>query len=205
MLRVGVIGCGGMGRDHIRRLTEKIQGAEVVAVSDVFEESARKAAEICGAKVYADSKELINAENVDAVFIVSPGFAHVDSLLQAIEAGKRIFCEKPLCTTAEDCLKVVKAEEAAGKHLIQLGFMRRYDKGYQQIKDALASGEFGEPAGFTFTGTTEIRRGRYTHVQDSNGRCTLSAIPVGDRRAGTGWCACWWLILHQHWCVICLK
>ena len=60
---------------------------------------------ICGAKVYADSKELINAENVDAVFIVSPGFAHVDSLLQAIEAGKRIFCEKPLCTTAEDCLK----------------------------------------------------------------------------------------------------
>ena len=123
MLRVGVIGCGGMGRDHIRRLTEKIQGAEVVAVSDVFEESARKAAEICGAKVYADSKELINAENVDAVFIVSPGFAHVDSLLQAIEAGKRIFCEKPLCTTAEDCLKVVKAEEAAGKHLIQLGFM----------------------------------------------------------------------------------
>ena len=120
MLRVGVIGCGGMGRDHIRRLTEKIQGAEVVAVSDVFEESARKAAEICGAKVYADSKDLINAENVDAVFIVSPGFAHVDSLLQAIEAGKRIFCEKPLCTTAEDCLKVVKAEEAAGKHLIQL-------------------------------------------------------------------------------------
>ena len=86
MLRVGVIGCGGMGRDHIRRLTEKIQGAEVVAaVSDVFEESARKAAEICGAKVYADSKELINAENVDAVFIVSPGFAHVDSLLPAIE------------------------------------------------------------------------------------------------------------------------
>ena len=59
MLRVGVIGCGGMGRDHIRRLTEKIQGAEVVAVSDVFEESARKAAEICGAKVYADSKERV--------------------------------------------------------------------------------------------------------------------------------------------------
>ena len=85
MLRVGVIGCGGMGRDHIRRLTEKIQGAEVVAVSDVFDESAKKAAEICGAKVYTDSRELINAEDVDAVFIVSPGFAHVDSLLQAIE------------------------------------------------------------------------------------------------------------------------
>ncbi len=47
MLNVGVIGCGGMGKDHIKRLTEKIQGAEVVAVSDVFEEGARKAAKIC--------------------------------------------------------------------------------------------------------------------------------------------------------------
>ena len=89
MLRVGIIGCGGMGRDHIRRLTEKIQGAEVVAVSDVFEESAKKAAEICGAKVYTDSRELINAEDVDAVFIVSPGFAHVDSLLQIGRASCR--------------------------------------------------------------------------------------------------------------------
>lgn len=56
--------------------TDRRSREQVVAVSDVFEESARKAAEICGAKVYADSKELINAENVDAVFIVSPGFAH---------------------------------------------------------------------------------------------------------------------------------
>lgn len=145
MLRVGVIGCGGMGRDHIKRLTNKIQGAEVVAVSDVFEEGAKQAAAICGAKVYTDGEALINDPDVDAVFIVSPGFAHVDSLLQAIKAGKRVFCEKPLCTTAEDCLKVVQAEAEAGKHLIQLGFMRRYDRGYQQIKTALESGEYGEP------------------------------------------------------------
>ena len=62
-----------------------------------------------------------------------------------IAAGKRVFCEKPLCTTAEDCLKVVKAEEASGKHLIQLGFMRRYDRGYRQLKEALDSGAYGEP------------------------------------------------------------
>ena len=53
MLNVGVIGCGGMGRDHIKRITERTQGAQVVAVSDVFEEGAKKAAEIAGgAKVY---------------------------------------------------------------------------------------------------------------------------------------------------------
>lgn len=145
MLRVGVIGCGGMGKDHIKRLTNKIQGAEVTAVSDVFEESAKAAAAICNAKVYTDAKELINDPEVDAVFIVSPGFAHVEPLLEAIKAGKRIFCEKPLCTTADDCLKIVEAEAAAGKHLIQLGFMRRYDKGYMQVKEALKSGEYGEP------------------------------------------------------------
>lgn len=145
MLKVGVIGCGGMGRDHIKRLTEKIQGAEVVAVSDVFEEGAKKAAAVCGAKVYTSGKELIQDPDVEAVFIVSPGFAHVDDLLCAIEAGKRIFCEKPLCTTAEDCLKVVNAEVAAGKHLIQVGFMRRYDKAYKQVKKALESGEYGVP------------------------------------------------------------
>lgn len=64
------------GKRSYQKTDREDPGAEVVAVSDVFEESARKAAEICGAKVYADSKELINAENVDVVFIVSPGFAH---------------------------------------------------------------------------------------------------------------------------------
>ena len=146
MLNVGVIGCGGMGKDHIKRLTEKIQGAQVVAVSDVFEEGAKEAAKIAGgAKVYTDGKDLINDPDVDAVFIVSPGFAHTESLLQAIEAGKRVFCEKPLATTADDCKKIVEAEVASGKHLIQLGFMRRYDKGYVQVKEALKSGEYGEP------------------------------------------------------------
>lgn len=141
----GVIGCGGMGRDHIGRLTNKIQGAKVVAVSDVSAENAKKAAEICGAKIYSTGSELIQAPEVDAVFIVSPGFAHAEPLLEAIKAGKRVFCEKPLCTTAEDCLKVVKAEAESGKHLIQLGFMRRYDKGYIQVKEALKSGAYGEP------------------------------------------------------------
>lgn len=147
MLKVGVIGCGGMGRDHIKRVTERVQGATVVAVSDLFEEGAKKAAAIAGegCKVYNNGKDLINDPDVEAVMIISPGFAHVDDLLEAIKVGKRVFCEKPLCTTAADCQKVMDAEVASGKHLIQLGFMRRYHKGYQQIKEAIATGEYGEP------------------------------------------------------------
>ena len=147
MLKIGVIGCGGMGRSHIDRITNRTQGAQVVAVSDVFEEGAKKGAAIAGegCKVYNNGKDLINDPDVEAVVVVSPGFAHVDDLLEAIKVGKRVFCEKPLCTTADDCKKVMDAEVAAGKHLIQLGFMRRYHKGYIQIKDAIATGEYGDP------------------------------------------------------------
>src|SRR5699024_1229543 len=121
MLNVGVIGCGGMGRDHIRRITERTQGEQVAAVTDDFEESARKAAENAGgAKVYTNGKDLINDPEVDAVLIVSPGFEHKEDLLEAVKIGKRVFCEKPLCTTADDCKEVMEAEEASGKHLIQL-------------------------------------------------------------------------------------
>lgn len=147
MLNVGVIGCGGMGRDHIQRLTERTQGVQVVAVADMVDELAKKGAAIAGAgcKIYKEATDLINDAAVEAVFIVTPGFAHKSALLPAIKAGKRIFCEKPLCTTAEDCLEVIDAEVKAGKHLIQLGFMRRYDKGYLQVKEAIKSGNYGEP------------------------------------------------------------
>ena len=147
MLNIGVIGCGGMGRDHIKRLTERTQGAKVVAVADMVDELAKKGAAIAGAdcKIYKEAIDLINDPVVDAVFIITPGFVHKAALLPAIRAGKRIFCEKPLCTTAEDCLEVIDAEVKSGKHLIQLGFMRRYDKGYLQVKEAIKSGNYGEP------------------------------------------------------------
>ena len=147
MLNVGVIGCGGMGRDHIQRLTERTQGVKVVAVADMVDELAKKGAAIAGSacRIYKEAADLINDPAVEAVFIVTPGFAHKSALLPAIKAGKRIFCEKPLCTTAEDCLEVIDAEVKSGRHLIQLGFMRRYDKGYLQVKEAIKSGNYGEP------------------------------------------------------------
>ena len=91
MLKIGVIGCGDMGRDHIRRITERIQGAEVVAVSNRTESRAREGAAIAGcSKIYADSRELIHDPEVDAVLIASAGFLHYADLMEAIRAGKRI-------------------------------------------------------------------------------------------------------------------
>lgn len=148
MLRLGIIGCGAIGREHIKRLAGKLQGSMVTAVCDVFEESVKKAAALVSGnevKIYTDINAIVSDANVDALVVTTPGFAHKDAVLAAVKAGKPVFCEKPLCTTAADCKEIVDAEIAAGKHLVQVGFMRRYDKGYNQVKALLDSGEFGQP------------------------------------------------------------
>lgn len=146
-LKIGVVGCGMIGREHIQRLHYRLLGSTVTAVCDVFEEGAKKGAAIVGegCAVYTDVNALVNDANVDAIVVTTPGFAHKDAVLAAIKAGKPVFCEKPLCTTAADCKEVVDAEMATGKHLVQVGFMRRYDRGYRQVKAMLDSGEFGDP------------------------------------------------------------
>lgn len=143
-LRVGVVGCGAIGREHIARITDKFSGADVVAVSDVFVEGARKIGEPLGASIYNNSTDLVYDDDVDAVICTSPGFAHKETILQALEAGKPVFTEKPLSMSAADSREIMEAEQRGGKKLIQVGFMRRYDRGYRQMKALLDEGSFGE-------------------------------------------------------------
>ena len=146
-LNIAVIGCGMIGREHIERIQNRIRGAQVVAVCDVFEEGAKKGAEIAGAgvKVYTDFHAAINDPDVNAVVVTTPGAFHKDPVIAAIEAGKPVFTEKPLANTAADCKAVVDAEMASGKHLVQVGFMRHYDRGYAEMKRIIDSGELGAP------------------------------------------------------------
>ncbi|GAB7109902.1 Gfo/Idh/MocA family oxidoreductase [Streptomyces phaeofaciens JCM 4814] len=144
-VRVGVIGAGWIGREHIRRLTETVTGARVTAVSDIDVARAEEAAARVGARVFANGAGLIAADDVDAVLVTSWGPTHAGHVLDAIAAGKPVFCEKPLATTAEDCLRIVEAETAHGVRLVQVGFMRRYDAGYRRMKQIVDSGRIGEP------------------------------------------------------------
>lgn len=147
-LKIGVVGCGAIGKEHIKRLSNgKVQGCEVTAVCDVFEAGAEAGAQIAGGvTAYVnDVAALVNDPAVDAIVVTSPGFAHKEAVLAAIAAGKPVFTEKPLTTSAADSLEVVNAEMASGKHLVQVGFMRRYDIGYRQIKALIDSGDYGVP------------------------------------------------------------
>ncbi len=146
-LKLGVIGTGAIGQEHIRRCSKVLQGATVVAVSDINLKEAAQAVKRLGlaAEVLPDGMSVINSANVDALIITSWDPTHEEFVLAAIAAGKPVFCEKPLAVTAAGCKRIVDAELAHGHRLVQVGFMRPYDEGYRMLKKTLDSGEIGRP------------------------------------------------------------
>lgn len=145
MLRIGVVGVGAIGRTHIERINNKLQGAKVVACADVNETFGNSVAEKYGCQFYNKGEEMIASEDVDAVIVTTIDPFHEQYVMAAIQAGKYVFCEKPLAPEAEACKRIVEAEMAGGKQLVQVGFMRRYDQGYRQLKEAIQSRKYGEP------------------------------------------------------------
>jgi myo-inositol 2-dehydrogenase/D-chiro-inositol 1-dehydrogenase len=141
---VGVIGAGVMGADHVRTLTARVAGAHVAAISDFDPARAEAAARDAGARAVADPHALIADPAVDAVIVASSDPTHEEFVLGCVAAGKPVLCEKPLATSADACLRIVEAELAAGRRLVHLGFMRRFDPGYGVVKAQLDGGGLGE-------------------------------------------------------------
>jgi myo-inositol 2-dehydrogenase/D-chiro-inositol 1-dehydrogenase len=146
MINVGVIGVGMIGQDHIRRLTHVLSGARVAGVTDVdLDRASAVAAGLSEGRVFESGEKLIADAGVDAVVVTSWGPTHEAYVLAAIAADKPVFCEKPLASTADACSRIIDAEVAAGRRLVQVGFMRRYDAQYRAMKSAVHSGEIGAP------------------------------------------------------------
>ncbi len=145
MLRVGVIGTGMIGQDHVRRMTTVLSGVTVTAVTDVDAGTAQRVGAGIGATVHPRGEDVVADPAVDAVVVCSWGPTHEQYVLAAIGAGKPVFCEKPLATTAEACLRIVEAEVAFGSRLVQVGYMRRYDEAYRALKAVVDSGALGTP------------------------------------------------------------
>lgn len=143
-LRIGVIGAGRMGADHIERITGRISNAVVSAIVEPDAERARAAAALApGAEAFPGIEEAISAGAIDAALIATPGQFHEPVLLPALEAGLPVLCEKPLTPDPASSLRIVEAEQRLDRPRIQLGFMRRFDAEYRRLRELVASGEAG--------------------------------------------------------------
>ena len=136
-LRIGVIGTGSLGTDHIERFTERIYNAEVTALYDVFPKEGKFAARY--EKSYMD---VANAKDVDAIILTTPNNTHEQIMMDLVKVGKPIFCEKPLTNTAEGCKRIIDEEMKASKPFIQVGFMRRFDPDYNVMYNELRKPDY---------------------------------------------------------------
>ncbi|GAC66715.1 Gfo/Idh/MocA family protein [Gordonia soli] len=144
-LRIAVLGVGMMGADHVARITERTKGAVVTVLNDYFPEKAEAlAATIPGSRVINDPLDAIADPEVDAVILATPGPTHEKQLLACLEHNKPVMCEKPLTTDVATSLEIVKREAELGRKLIQVGFMRRFDREYEQLKGFIDDGVFGQ-------------------------------------------------------------
>ena len=135
-----------MGADHVDRITRRINGARVAVVNDYVADRANEVAgAVPGARVAADPLDAIASGDVDAVLLATPGPVHEKQLLACLEHRKPVLCEKPLTTAADSSLGVVRRESELQTPLIQVGFMRRFDPDYIQLKARIDSGELGQP------------------------------------------------------------
>lgn len=143
-LNVGIIGAGRIGQVHAKSITYHIPQAKIVAISDIYYEGAEKVAESLGIpNAYKDYHEILNNPEIDAVLICSSTDTHADIAVEAAEAGKHIFCEKPVDLTVAKIKKVIAAVEKAGVKL-QIGFNRRYDHNFAEIKRLANDGKLGK-------------------------------------------------------------
>jgi myo-inositol 2-dehydrogenase / D-chiro-inositol 1-dehydrogenase len=145
-VRIGIIGAGIMGTDHARIFAERLSNVEIRVICDADTARAKKVADQFGIiDVSADPESVIQRSDIDAVVIASPDSTHAPLSLACIQHRKPVLCEKPLSQSSVQCIEVMDAEIAAGRPFVQLGFMRRFDQAYAEMKTALQDGVLGRP------------------------------------------------------------
>lgn len=149
-LRIGIVGAGTMGSDHALTLHRFVSGARVVAAADVDRSRALALADaIPGLAAGTDPLALVADPDVDAVVVASHDATHEELTLACLAAGKPVLCEKPLAPTVDGAARIVAADldvaARTGRHLVAVGFMRRFDPGYVALREALRRNEIGRP------------------------------------------------------------
>ncbi|MEZ4862341.1 MAG: inositol 2-dehydrogenase [Caldilineaceae bacterium] len=144
-VKLGLIGAGRIGRVHAESITRRLSGAKLVAVSDLFAEAAQRCAADFGIPaVHADPRALLDDPAIDAVVICSSTDTHTRFIMEAAEAGKHIFCEKPIALDLPAIDQALATVDRCGVKL-QIGFNRRFDSNFRHLHEVVQRGEIGAP------------------------------------------------------------
>ncbi len=141
MTRIAIIGTGRIGQVHARAVVAHPQ-AQLTLVCDPFESSAKALAERYGAAWCLDATEVFASDDVDAVIIGSPTQFHVEHILAAVAAGKKVLCEKPIALALEEAERCLR--ELGDNTDVMLGFNRRFDPTFNEIHRRVRAGEIGD-------------------------------------------------------------
>lgn len=144
-VKIGVIGLGRLGMVHADHLVNLVSEADVKAVCALDQSQLDYAKKNFGVNTYTDYKEMIDTEDIDAVVIVTPTGFHPEMTTYALNAGKHVFCEKPVGLHLDEGVREMEAAIQAHPELtFQLGFMRRYDTSYRHAKELVDNGKIGD-------------------------------------------------------------
>jgi predicted dehydrogenase len=161
-IKIGIIGCGGRLRGVVRRTLPHSSRIKVAALCDPSAESIKRTLGEFNpdAKVYEDYGALVRDPDMDWIMVGSWNCFHKDHVVAAFEAGKHVFCEKPLGTNLSDCMDMYRAWKASGK-LFSIGFTLRYSPHYRKIRELIDQGEIGEIVSMEFNEILHFNHGGY--------------------------------------------
>lgn len=144
-LRIGVIGCGLQATGHMKTLVKmkEADNIEVVAVCDVFDKRTQQAAQLTGGELYKDYRSLLDKKDIDYVLIATPEHWHYQMTMDAADAGKHIYCEKPMTYTVEQSKKVVAKIKNTGVKM-QVGVQGMSDDSYETAYNYVKDGTLGK-------------------------------------------------------------
>ncbi|MEI9477958.1 MAG: Gfo/Idh/MocA family oxidoreductase, partial [Deltaproteobacteria bacterium] len=184
-INVGVIGAGRIGRIHARNLKFQIPGAKLLAIADVIAESAQTVADeleipLCEQNYH----RLLENGDIQAVVICSSTDTHARIMMEAAEANKHIFCEKPIALEMDKIDRALAAVDKA-KVKLQVGFNRRFDPSFRRAKELVESGKIGGLLAFPADFTQKVQAGQATNlevivqVEDTSTRMALNGLAQG--------------------------
>jgi UDP-N-acetylglucosamine 3-dehydrogenase len=140
---VGLIGCGVMGAT-LAASCNTLDQAQILAVSDVQQNMVDKAATELGARPFSNYQDMLALSEIDAVLVAVPGFLHRAPAVAAAQAGKHVFCEKPMAVSLEDCDAIIEACKQADRKLM-IGQVCRFHGIHGRVKQLVDDGQIGEP------------------------------------------------------------